>query len=132
MSDMIPLPRPTEVSQRHWDGCKEGELWVQKCADCNSYVFIPQESCTACQSFKLNWVQSSGQGVLYSYTTVFRPQRVEFEVPYVVAIIELEEGWHMLSNLIDCDLDAVKVGMPVEVTFQKMTEEITLPKFKPA
>lgn len=132
MSDMIPLPIPTETSQPHWDGCKQGELLVQQCADCNAYVFIPQESCTNCQGSNLNWVKSSGKGVLYSYTTVFRPQRVEFEVPYVVAIVELEEGWHMLSNLVECDLDAIKVGMPIEVSFKKMTEEITLPMFKPA
>tara|TARA_B110000444_G_C18788153_1_gene571051 strand:+ start:210 stop:608 length:399 start_codon:yes stop_codon:yes gene_type:complete len=132
MSDMIPLPTPTEISQPHWDGCKKGELLVQKCTDCQAYVFIPQESCTNCQSSNLNWIRSSGKGVLYSYTTVFRPQRIEFEVPYIVAIVELEEGWHMLSNLIDCDLDAVKVGMPIEVSFRKMTEEITLPMFKPA
>ena len=132
MSDMIPLPRPTETSQPHWDGCKQGELLVQQCTDCNAYVFIPQESCTGCQGSNLHWVKSSGKGVLYSYTIVFRPQRIEFEVPYVVAIVELEEGWHMLSNLIECDLDAVKVGMSVEVSFKKMTEEITLPMFKPA
>jgi uncharacterized OB-fold protein len=131
MSDMIPLPRPTEISQAHWDGCKNGELLVQRCADCSSYIFIPQETCTNCMGSNLNWVKSSGQGMLYSYTTVYRPQRVEFDAPYVVAIVELEEGWHMLSNLIGADLDSIKVGMPVEVSFVKMTEDITLPQFKP-
>jgi uncharacterized OB-fold protein len=132
MIDMIPLPRPTEISAPHWDGCKRGELKVQQCADCDTYVFIPQASCTACQGLNLDWVISSGKGKLYSYTTVFRPQRVEFEVPYVVAIVELEEGWYMLSNLIECDPETIEVGLPVEVSFKKMTEDITLPMFAPA
>ena len=77
-------------------------------------------------------VKSSGKGVIYSCTTSHRPQRREFEVPYTVAIVELEEGWHMLSNVIDCPHEEIEIGMPVEVSFVKMTDEITLPMFRQA
>ena len=129
---MIPLPSPTELSKPHWDGCKNGELVVQRCTACGTFVFIPQPTCTGCLSDALEWVQSSGKGVVYSCTTVHRPQRLEFEVPYTVAIVELEEGWHMLTNIVECPHEEIEIGMPVEVTFRKMTDEITLPLFKPA
>ena len=68
---------------------------------------------------------------MYSLTTVYRPQRPEFEVPYTVAIVELEEGVHMLTNLVDCAIEDCRIGMPVQVTFQKMSDDITLPMFRP-
>ncbi len=71
----IPLPRPTELSRPHWDGCREGVLRVQRCRECQTYVFIPEPFCTECQSEELEWVESSGRGTLYSMTTVYRPQR---------------------------------------------------------
>ncbi len=127
----IPLPRPTELSRPHWEGCREGKLLVQRCRSCGAYVFVPQPLCTACQSAELDWVESSGRGTVYSLTTVYRPQRPEFEVPYTVAIVELDERWHMLTNLVDCAIEEMRVGMPVEVTFRPMTDEITLPMFRP-
>jgi uncharacterized OB-fold protein len=88
--------------------------------------------CTSCQGAHLEWVESCGRGELYSYTIVHRPPRPEFETPYVIAIIALEEGWYMLSNLVDCALEHIEVGMAVEVTFKAMSDEITLPMFRPA
>ena len=133
MSDgtTIPLPQPTPLSRPHWEGCREGVLRVQRCSACGAYVFIPQPVCTGCQSDALEWVESSGRGTVYSHTTVHRPPRPEFETPYVVAIVELEEGWHMLTNVVDIPPGDVGVGMPVEVTFRAVTDEITLPLFRP-
>ena len=108
-----PLPRPTPLSQPHWDGCREGELRVQRCRDCSAFVFIPQPVCTRCFSEALDWVATNGRGTVYSFTVVHRPQRPSFRVPYVVAIIELDEGFHMLTNLVDVAPDDVRVGMPV-------------------
>ncbi len=125
----IPLPRPTSLSRPHWDGCREGELRVQRCDACGHFVFIPQPLCTRCQSEALEWVASSGRGTVYSYTVVHRAPRPAFAVPYVVAIVELEEGWHMLTNLVDVAPADVRVGMPVEVTFLQRSEAITLPYF---
>jgi len=127
----IPLPRPTELSRPYWDGCREGLLRVQRCRDCGGHVFIPQPVCTHCQANALEWVESSGRGTLYSFTTVHRPQRPEFEVPYTVVIVELEEGWHMLTNLVECASEDLEIGMPVEVQFRRMSDEITLPLFRP-
>ena len=128
----VPLPRPTQLSKPHWDGCRDGVLRVQHCGDCGAFVFIPQPVCTGCLGENLEWVESSGRGTLYSFTTVHRPQRPEFEVPYTVAIVELDEGFHMLTNLVDCEPGEVRVGMPVEVAFQRMSDTITLPMFRPA
>lgn len=128
---MIPLPHPTELSRPHWDACREGKLKVQRCRQCDTFVFIPQPCCTHCQSIELEWVESSGRGRVYSCSVVHRAPRPQFEVPYVVAIIELEEGWHMLSNVLECPVDTVVIDLPVKVEFRKMTEEITLPYFVP-
>ena len=128
---IIPLPHPTELSQPHWDGCRGGVLRVQHCRDCGAHVFIPQPLCTRCQGEKLEWVKSSGRGTVYSHTIVHRAPRPEFDVPYVVAIVELEEGWHMLTNIVGCEPDDVEVGMDVEVRYTRMTDEITLPCFAP-
>ena len=129
---MIPLPTPTALSRPHWEGCREGKLCVQRCSACGTHVFIPRPVCTSCQSLDLEWVECTGRGTLYSYTVVARPQRPEFEVPYTVAIVELEEGWHMLTNLVDIAPDQIAIGMPVEVTFRELTEDTTLPYFRPA
>lgn len=128
----IPLPRPTALSKPHWEGCREGRLRVQRCSQCAAHVFIPRPFCPECLSDTLAWVESSGRGRVYSFSVVHRPQRPEYQVPYAVAIVELEEGWHMLSNLVDCEVEEVEIGMPVEVTFQRMSDEISLPFFRPA
>ena len=85
---------------------------------------------TRCQSDS-DWAESSWRGTVYSYTIVHRPPRPDFAVPYVVAIVELDEGWHMLTNLVDVAPATVHVGMPVEVVFRAMSDEITLPYFGP-
>src|SRR5215831_9709521 len=127
----IPLPHPTPLSRPHWDGCREGRLLVQRCGACGRHVFVPQPLCPTCQSAELAWVECKGTGSLYSFTVVHRPQRPEFDVPYVVAIVELDEGAFLLTNLVDCAQNAIEIGMRVEVTFRKMSEEITLPYFRP-
>jgi uncharacterized OB-fold protein len=127
-----PLPRPTPLSRPHWDGCREGRLRVQRCRACGNHVFIPLPLCNACGARELEWVDTSGRGTVYSYTTVWRPQRPEFQVPYTVAIVEMEEGWHLLTNLIGCEPAQVRVGMPVQVDFRRRSDEITLPYFRPA
>jgi uncharacterized OB-fold protein len=127
----LPVPAITDLSRPHWEGCQRDELLVQRCEACGHYVFIPELACTRCLAQQLVWVASSGKGVLYSYTVIHRPQRPEFEVPYIGAIIELEEGWHMLSNLVECEPEAARVGMPVEVCFVPRGDDLKLPMFRP-
>ena len=93
-------------------------------------MFIPQHCCGTCLSEDLEWVESSGKGTLYSFTTVYRPQQPTFEVPYTVIVVELEEGYYMLSNLIGVEPDEIKIGTPLEVFFEERSEEITLPFFR--
>jgi len=127
----IPLPHPTPLSQPHWDGARVGKLRVQKCRDCGIHFFIPQPCCTGCLGPNLEWVDCSGRGTLYSYTIVHRPQQPSFAVPYAAAVVLLEEGCHMLSNLVDVEVDRIEVGMPLEVVFHAMSDEVTLPLFRP-
>src|SRR5215207_9264433 len=109
MTANVPLPHATEISAPFWAGCTREELMVQRCADCGAFVHIPEPCCTRCASFDLEWVRSSGRGTVYSYSVVWRPQQPAFEVPYVVAIVDLDEGWKILTNIIDCDPAAVRV-----------------------
>lgn len=125
-----PLPRPTALSRPFWDACREERLIVQRCKACSAYVFIPQPCCGECMSDELEWVESSGRGTLYSFTTVHRPQQPSFRVPYTVVVVEMEEGWYMLSNLVGVAEDEIEIGSPLEVFFESRSDEITLPLFR--
>lgn len=131
MSEMTrPLPHPTQLSAPHWDGARVGRLMVQHCQDCGTYVFIPRHACNECFSPRLEWVESSGRGTVYSYTIIHRPMSPAFVAPYCAAIIELEEGWHMISHIVDTAVDDVAVGMTVAVHYVDMGP-VTLPMFRP-
>lgn len=127
-----PLPKATPWSKFFWDGCKEGKLYIQHCNDCKRKIFYPKLYCPFCLSKDLIWIQASGKGQIYSYMVVYAYQPTEFEedVPYVVAIIDLEEGVRMMSNIVDCDPEDVRCDDPVEVVFDKVTQDFTLPKFR--
>ena len=126
----IPLPQPTDISQPFWDGCQEGKLLYQRCQSCGVAVFNPAASCRRCLSVDLVWEESAGLGSVYSWTIVWRPQTPAFTVPYAVIIIDMDEGYQMLSSLIDCDTDVLKLGLRVQVDFRTITDEITLPYFR--
>jgi uncharacterized OB-fold protein len=128
----IPLPRPTVVSQPFWDGCRRGELLFQRCAVCATANFLPTAACRNCLSSQLDWERSGGQGTVYSWTVVHRPQTPAFSVPYAVAIIDIDEGYQMMSNLIGLPPEDVQVGLRVVVDFRELSDEITLPYFRPA
>ena len=128
----IPLPVPTLYSQPYWDGCQVGELRYQTCRDCGVITMDPAPACCGCFSANLDWEVSAGTGEVYSWTTVWRPQTPAFTVPYVAVIVELDEGFWLLANLIGCPVDAAHVGMRVKATFVEMNDEITLPYFEPA
>ncbi len=129
-----PLPQPTAASLEFWRGAKDHTLLIQRCQSCGEHVFYPREVCPQCLSSALEWVKASGRGTVYSFTVVRQAAHPGFrgDVPYVLAIIELEEGPRMTSNLVDCKIDDVKVDMPVTAVFDDVTPEATLVKFKPA
>lgn len=128
-----PVPVPTKETQPYWDGCKQHELRVQKCAACGHHQFYPRLYCTACMSDRVEWVKTSGRATVLSYTIVYRPVTQAFtdNVPYVVALVTLAEGPQMMTNIVGCEPEKVHIGMPVQVTFEDWTEEISVPKFKP-
>lgn len=128
-----PTPTPTRETQPYWDGCKNHELRIQKCGQCGHHQFYPRLYCTACMSDHLEWVTAAGRGTVLSYTTVYRPVTRAFaaDVPYVVALITLDEGPQMMSNIVGCEPDKIHIGMPVKVTFEDWTEEIAVPQFTP-
>jgi uncharacterized OB-fold protein len=127
-----PLPRPDKDSQAYWDAARRHELVLQRCSECNRFRFYPRSICPYCLSDQFEWRRASGRGAIYSFTIIHRPPVPAFRdrVPYVLALIDLEEGVRMMSNVVDCDPHSVEIGMAVEVIFEDITEEITLPKFR--
>ncbi|MDY0066101.1 MAG: Zn-ribbon domain-containing OB-fold protein [Steroidobacteraceae bacterium] len=132
-----PHPKPRPVvhpwSSPFWEGARSGRLLLQHCNSCKRHVFYPRLYCPHCFADELSWVQASGRGTVYSYTVVYNnaPSAFVADAPYVVAVVRLVEGVQMLSNIVDCDPQEVRCDMPVEVTFERLDEEFTLPKFKP-
>jgi len=128
------VPTPTPVTQLFWDATREHRLLLQRCA--NGHVFYyARTHCPECLSNDLVWVDASGRGRLYSYTVARRPQSEEFadDCPYVIAAITLDEGPRMTSLLVDCDPDNVQalIDRSVEVTWDDVSPEISMPYFRP-
>lgn len=129
-----PLPAPSALTRTFWDGLKAGELRLQRCEDCNRYVFYPRPACPNCMSERLVWQTLSGRGSVYTFTIVRRAMIPAFqaEVPYVFAIVELDEGPRLPTNIVGCAPESVRVDMPVKAAYDDVTEEISLLKFEPA
>ncbi len=128
-----PVPQPDPVTAPFWQAAKQGRLLLQRCPKCGAHQFYPQSCCRRCLSEDLLWVDAKGKGVVYTYTIVHRAPSRPFEpdVPYTVALVDLAEGCRMISNIVGASPEAVRVGMPVEVVFEEITPEISLPKFRP-
>lgn len=129
-----PLPQPTADTQAFWDYCKKHELRLQKCTQCGHIRYPPSIICPKCRSMEAEWVKLSGKGKVFSFV-IFRylyNKAFANDMPYVDAAIELEEGPRMLGMITGCELEDVKVDMPVEVYFDNATKEFSLPKFKPS
>lgn len=132
MADYLkPLPVPDGDTQPYWDAAKEHRLMIQRCQGCQHAIFYPRSVCPHCMSDRIEWVAASGRGTIYSYTVVHRsPGQFKDDVPYVVALIDLAEGVRLMSNVVDCAPSDVQIGAGVEVVFDDVTPEITLPKFR--
>jgi uncharacterized OB-fold protein len=126
-----PLPKPSPTSRPFWDAAKRHELKIQRCGACNKYVYYPRDRCPHCFADQLGWERVSGRGKVYSYTIVRRASARSFaDGPYVLAIVQLEEGPRLTTNIVGPP-EKVRVEMPVEVFFDDVTPEHTLVKFKP-
>jgi uncharacterized OB-fold protein len=129
-----PLPVVDVETRPFWDACREGKLKIQRCRNCGHHRFPPTFFCSKCNSPEHDWVESKGRGRVFSWIVVRHPVPREVyaaDVPYVVAIIELDEGVRIASNIVGIEPDKVTADMPVRVLFKPVTPEITLPVFEP-
>jgi uncharacterized protein len=112
-----PPVESTWLTEPFWLAAREHRLIVQRCPSCGKYIFRPQYACTNCLTTPLEWVDATGYGVINSYSVVRRPAYPELPDVYVVLALEMEEGWFMMSNLIGCQVEDVRVGMEIQTTF---------------
>jgi uncharacterized OB-fold protein len=132
-----PLPQPmTPEAKPYWDGAREGKLMVPRCQSCQKAFLYPRVMCPHCGGRDITWIQASGRGRLYSFEIAHQILNKAFKVktPIVLAMVELEEGPRMLTNLVNVapDPKALRCDMPVEVVFEKLTDQVSLPMFQPA
>ena len=129
-----PIPQPE--SDFYWEKCKEHELWLRHCKACDNTYFYPRDICPGCFSRDTDWIQSSGKATLHAFAIVHRAPVPAFrgKEPFVTAIVELEGGARMPTNIVDCEADPehIKIGMALQVTFDDLDDQISLPKFRPA
>jgi uncharacterized OB-fold protein len=126
------LPEITSTDKPFWDAAKRHELTAYRCGNCGTY-YSQVTDCCSCDSPKMGWVKVSGKGEVYTYGIYHQLYHPAWkgDIPYNVAWIRLDEGPLLLSNVVDCNNEDIKVGMPVEVVFDDVTEEVTLPRFRP-
>ena len=127
-----PLPVLDEVNGPYWSAAAQGRLLIQECAACGHRQFYPRALCARCGG-EPGWLECSGSGTVHTFTVVrqmgMRPFRDE--LPYVVAMVELEEGPMMMGNVTGCDPDAVRIGLPVEAYFLRAEDEVGVPMWRP-
>jgi uncharacterized OB-fold protein len=128
-----PLPRPTPETAHFWEGAARGELRLQRCDECAHVYFPPRPFCPACSSRSVSVFAASGRGFLDSYVINERPHPA-FDGPYSIALVRLEEGPRLMTNIVGCEQspEALVLDMPVRVAFEKVSEDISLPLFTPA
>ena len=129
-----PLPALDGLTKEFYNWCRRGDLRFQRCNACQAWRHVPRPMCAACGSFAWTWRRSSGRGTVFSWTVAVRPMHPAFQndAPYAPVVIEMEEGVRLVSEMLDCSPDELEIGMPVELVFDHVTPEITLPKFKRA
>lgn len=129
-----PLPEGNGTTEPFWTAAREHRLLLQRSQTTGRYVFYPRAVSPFGAGDTLEWVEASGRGTVYSYTVARRATAPQWEGegPYVIAIVALEEGVHMTANIIGCDPETVRIGLPVEVAFVDVTPEVTLVQWRPA
>jgi hypothetical protein len=130
----VPIPVPTPESRPFWEATGRHELRLQRCRDCGRHVFYPRAVCPHCFGAALEWRRMSGRGTLHTFTVVHRGAKsFPLGSPYVIAIVQLDEGPRLMTNLVGVPPDpaAIRIGMPVEVVFQDVAPGVALPHFRP-
>ncbi len=122
----IPAPEANPETKPFWDAAAEGRLLIKKCVTCGQVHFYPRAICPFCGSDKTEWVTASGRGTVYSYSVMRR-----VPIPYALAYVTLEEGVTMITNIVDGDLDAIRIGQRVTVAFKPSEGGPPVPMFRP-
>ena len=132
MSSLLPCPEPNGDSRPYWDAARENRLLIRKCCDCGTLHFMPRHLCPACWSDKLEWVESQGRGTVNTFSIIHRAPTPDFgaNTPYVIAMIDLDEGPRMFANIIGENALQVAIGDRVWVTFEERGDGFKLPQFK--
>lgn len=127
-----PLPALEGATGEFYAWCRRRELRFQRCSGCGAWRHVPREMCAGCGSTDWEWARSSGRGRVFTWTVVARAMHPDFaaDVPFAPAVIELEEGVRLLSTVVDCPPDALRIDMPVEVIFEDVTPKVSLPRFR--
>lgn len=126
---------PTPETRPFWEAARRHELTLQRCRACDRYIYYPRAACPHCLSGDLEWRRVSGRGTLNTFTVVYRGQKgFSLGPPYVIAIVDLAEGPRLMTNLVGIEPDpaAIRIGMPVEVVFEDVSADVSLPRFRPA
>ncbi len=129
-----PIPIIQTWTEQFWKAAKEHKLLIQVCEDCQTRIFYPKKVCPECWSSNLTWEEASGKGKVYSFSVMQDMVEPKFwaDIPYVLAMVDLEEGIRLMTRIVACDPEAVEIDMEVEVVFEDITKDCALPFFKPA
>lgn len=127
-----PLPLMQGLNGQFYEHCKQKQLCFQRCKHCGKWRHVPRVMCAACGSWEWEWVASKGRGKVFTWTVVRRPMHPAFkdDAPYAPVVVQMDEGVRLVTSLIDCTPDEIQRGMPVEVVFDAVTPDVTLPKFR--
>lgn len=132
MSYTKPLPLLEGFAGEFYAWCKKGELRFQRCSDCRAWRHVPREMCAECSSMTWTWERSSGRGSIFTWTVTAMPLHPAFKgaTPYAPVVVEMEEGVRIVSEMVDTKPEDLRIDMAVEVAFEAVTDEVTLPKFR--
>lgn len=122
-------PTRSALSEPWFEACNDGRLLIQRCDGCGNFQFYPRIVCACCMSRDLQWHEASGDAVVASFTVVRRAVSTAYEAPYVVALVDLAEGVRLMSNIIHCEPEQVRIGAKLKLQFERWDENISLPVF---
>jgi uncharacterized OB-fold protein len=127
------LPTPDDTTRSFWTGAEQGQLLIKRCRNCERAYFYPRPFCPHCWSEEVEWEVASGRARLYTWSVVYVNDLPPFadQVPYIAAIVDLDEGPRMMTNVVDCPVHNLKAGMPLQVAFRHQAEGVTVPVFRP-
>lgn len=133
MDTTKPVPLTQSWSKQFWEGTRAGKLLIQHCKDCRTHIFYPRKFCPECWSGNLEWMESSGRAKIHTFSTAYDMVEPRFweDLPYTIAYVDLDEGVRMMTRIVECRPEDIRIDMAVEVVFHKVNDEFHLPYFRP-